>query len=451
MNKSLSMSVIAIIVLFLSTTNAAALEEPAVPVHLAQAVELAIKGRPESNLALEKENIAQSSTKEARGNFMPTLDASGASAFIESFDTFSGIDISAQVAGQDIHVNMQKEVPAYELIGELDFLYNLYAGGRDSALLGEALNNLEAAGHQKAVTLRKIRLEVGNAYWGLKKAQVRYLMAQRALEVVRLKMQVAQTEHRLVRRPDVGYEAVLLEGREKEVSLRTADRDCLRAYSNYQYAVGLSEEIACASCAQLPALADTPDDKAEVDGQPPVHPEILRLKSDLQAASQRKKAANAENLPKFDFFAKYSLIGRENDAYLDVWGDAHSDYYKVGLQVTVNLFNGFRTWERVRQAEGELRVKRLELMEKERELAQKQKDRQTELEAARDQLSLALTRKELAQAQEKSAESELNSGRISQLEYRQKSADAENAADEAAMARIDVTVAANALALMVLE
>ena len=452
MNRLLPTAAFMAIFLLLFKTGAAAQEVLTVPVHLSQAVDLAIECRPELRLALEKQNIAQSKVREARGNFLPTLDLRGTSDYIENYDTFTGIDISAQIAGQNVLVNVQKEVPAYELNGGLDLSYNLYAGGRDSALLGEARNNLEAAAYQEAVMLRKIRLEVANAYWGLKKVQAQYLMARRALEVVRLEMKVAQTEHRVARRSDVAYNAVLLKGREKEVALRTADRKCLRAFSSYRHVLGLpEEEVLAASCEQLPALVDDSGGQAGGDGELSVHPEILRLKSDLQAVSERKKAAKAANLPKLDLFAKYAMIGRDSDAYLDSWGDGQSEYYMVGLKVTMNLFNGLRTRERIRQAEGELRVKRLELKEKERALAQVRRDRETALETARDQLSLALARKKLALAQQKAAESELRSGRISQLEYRQKTADAENAADEAAIARIDVAVAANALSLMVME
>ena len=102
------------ILLLLFATGAAAQEVLTVPVHLPEAVDLAIKCRPELRLALEKQDIARSKVREARGNFLPTLDLRGTSDYIENYDTFTGIDISAQIAGQNVLVNVQKEVPAYE-------------------------------------------------------------------------------------------------------------------------------------------------------------------------------------------------------------------------------------------------------------------------------------------------------------------------------------------------
>jgi outer membrane protein len=434
----------------LFSSGAAAQEGFVVPVHLDEAVGLALSKRPEQHRVMEKGEIARSKVQEARGNFLPTLDLSASSDYINNFDTFTGIDITAQIAGEEVAVNIQKEVPAYEVNGALDLVYNLYAGGRDSALMGEALCNLDAAGHQEEITRRKIRLEVANAYWGLKKVQIQYLMAKRALEVVRLEMQVARTEHRVDRASDVDYETVLLKGSEKQVALKTAARQCLQAFGSYLHVLGLPEDIGLVSCERLPELADEPLDQAGFDEKPPAHPEVLKLKSDLLAAAEREKAVKAENLPKVDLFAKYALIGRDSDAYLDSWRDAQSEYYMVGLKVTMNLFNGLRTQERIRQAETEQRIKRLQLMEKERALAQERRDRQTALDTARDQLSLARARMKLERARQQVAATGLHGGRISRLEYRQKTAAAEDAADKVTIARIDVALAQNALALMVL-
>ena len=451
MNRLSLNFIVASVCVLIWSGGAVAQERLAVPVHLAEATALAINERPELRLESERQDIARSKVREARGNFYPSLDLSGSSDYIKNYDTFTGINISARIAGQDVAVNIQKEVPAYELNGALDLVYNLYTGGRDKALLGEAVDNLAVAGHQQAVTLRRIRLQVADAYWGLKKVQMQFAMADRALELERLQIKVAQTEHRLARRSDLAYEESLLAGREKEVALRRAGRDCLRAYSSYRDALGLPEAPAVTSCEQMPRLADDPDPDQYPEAPEAVHPEIQQLKSDILAAREREKAARAENAPKLDLFAKYALIGRDPDAYMDAWRDASPEYYMVGLKVSMNLFNGGKTRERIRQAEGEQRVKRLELTEKERALVQARQERQAALQNARDALSLALARKDLERTREQVAKTRLQSGRISELEYRQTATSAEDAADRAAIARIDVVMAVNAAALMVLQ
>lgn len=455
MNKYalLALATLMMLVSARGATAAPAESLPAIPLSLTAATEMAIKARPDLTLESEKARLALSKVQQARGNFLPTLDFLASNSYVKSYDGFTGIDISARVEGRDITVTIDKNVPPYQLNDELSLAFNLYAGGRDRALLGEAVDNLQAARHQEGATERKVRLEVAGAYWGLKKAHIRYAMAKRELELVRMEMEVAATEQRVNRRSEIEYDAVVLKGREKEVALKTMDRDCLRAFGHYLHVVGLEDKGFLPSAEQIPRLIDDPDSQTQTNGAGAIadHPDILRLDTELQAAAARKEAAKAENLPKIDFFAKHSLIGRDESSLWDAWGDTQADNSMIGLRLSMNLFNGFRTLEHINQAEAEVRIKRLQLVQKKRELAEAENIRKTALETARDQLSLALAREKLEAAREKAARSQLQSGRISQLEYRQKVASVENAADEVLKARIDAALARNTLELMVLE
>lgn len=456
MNKYAVMAMVASILMLMSAGGAtgATVEDAqaSVPVGLAEATEMAIKGRPDLSLEIEKERQARSRVKQARGNFMPTLDLFASSFYVKNNDTFTGIDITARIADQNVSVTIDKDVPSYQLNDELSFGINLYAGGRDRALLGEAVDNLESVRHQEGATLRKVRLEVAKAYWGLRKAHIRYVMAKRGLEVVRMEMRVAETEHRVDRLSDVEYDAVVLKGREKEVALKIMDRDCLRAFSHYLHVVGMEEkDMMAPSSEQIPGLIDDPENRTDNVGEISDHPDILRLDTELRAASAREEAAKSENSPKVDLFAKHSFIGRDPGSLWDAWGDTQSENSMIGIKLSMNLFNGFRTQERINQAEAEVRIKRLQLIEKKRELVEAEHVRKTALETANDELFLALERKKLEEAREKAARSQLQSGRISSLEYRQKIANIENAADEVLMARIDKALAGSAHELMVLQ
>ena len=161
--------------------------------------------------------------------------------------------------------------------------------------------------------------------------------------------------------------------------------------------------------------------------------------------------AESYHYPTVDFFAKYALIGRDSNSYFDSWGDMRSEDYIVGIKLTLNLFNGMKTEERISQAKAEVRVKQLQLEAKEREITQATDEKKMELETAKDQLALAMERKKLQEAREKAAESKYQSGRTSELAYRQEVVDAENALDEVVIARINMVLAKNALTLMVSE
>jgi outer membrane protein len=426
-------------------------EKQSIPLVLTDAIDLATKLRPELSIEETQEKIAQSKVKETRGNFLPTLDLTGSSYYINNYDSFTGINISARIADQNVSVNMQKEVLPYELSSELNLSYNLYAGGRDRALLGEASSRLESEKYQKTITQKKILLEVANAYWGLKESQLRYRMKKRAFGFGQLETKVAETQHRKARISDIEYEAALLNNREKEVALKTTDRQCLQDFRGYLHVLNLSEDGVITSSEQVPALTDDPSDGNNLAEETTIHPEVLKIKSDIQAKRELKEVAESFNYPSVDFFAKYALIGRDSNSYFDAWGDMRAEDYIVGVKITMNLFNGMKTKERISQAKAEVRIKQLQLKEKEREIAQETNTKAMELETAKDQLALAMERKKLQEAREKVAESEYQSGRTSELAYRQKVLDAENALDEVLIARINVVLAKNALTLMVSE
>jgi outer membrane protein, adhesin transport system len=452
LNKSVSHIAAVLFVFFIhGSVRAADAVSQNVPVNLAEAVEMAIKARPELRAASEKTVLARIKVDEAKGAFFPTLDITGSNYYIHSYDTFTGIDVSTKIYGLDLGVRLEKEVPPWQLVPKLEFNYNLFAGGRDKAILKAAENATQSADYAQEVVRRKIVLEVANAYWELKKAQVVQAVANRAVGLVHREVSVAKAEREVNRLSDSDEDAMCLKKQEKEMSFRTADRDVRRAFDHYRHVLGLPKIGLVEVKDEIPALIDSPEDSVLPADRLTAHPDILRLGSELRQASQQKQAAIAAKYPKVDFFAKYAMIGRGNDSLYDSWAESRSDFYAVGVQVSMNLYDGHQTSNRIREAETVMRLKEIELALKERELTEAYDTRLAALEWATDQLSLVKARQLHAAAREKADLSRLRSGRISDLAYRQSAADAADATDKVELARIQVALARNALELMVLQ
>lgn len=448
------------LVLFLSLTslfvlsavsNALAQDQLSVPVRLAEATQMAMNQRPEIRIESEKEVIAQSKVQEQKGSFLPTIDLQGSTAYTNNYDEFTGVEVILQVDDQQIPLTASNEVPNYELSGQLEFNYNLYAGGRDKALLDEAVSNLDSTRHQKTLAKRKIELEVANAYWELKKAQVAHAIAKRNHEAVELAVSVAQTKLKVHRISDMEYEAVLLKKSEDMVALQKAQRDRLNALREYLHILNIPHDDADLASYQIPDLVDNPGIEANSGKEPAVHPDILKIRSDLEAAAEKVKVERAGYYPVIDLFAEYAVIGRDDDALLDAWKDSEKAYYKFGLELRMNFFEGKRTMARIAQAKARVRKQRLELELKEKELDRIQKVKQTELDTANDELLLAIARKKLEDARLKTAETQFRAHKISKLDYQQKVVDANNAANQVMIAQIDVALARNERQLLVLE
>ena len=423
-----------------------------VPLDLASATGLALERRGEMDLAREKERLALSVLKEAEGNFLPTLDLTGSSSYTRNFDRFSGVEVSADIGGQDISARVENTVPSYMLQARLELLLNLWSGGRDQALLGQARDKLAAQRHHAAVTRRRIEAEVGKAYWGLKKAKLHYRMAARDARVSQRELRVARTRNRAGRLSEVELAEAVLAHQEKQTSLGTADRRCLRAFRGFLRVLAIpAEEDGAGGCHGVPTLADAPDVGRAGDQGEESHPEIAELASDIAADIEGEQVQRAEFYPKIDFFSRYDLVGRDTNSYFQSWRDAQSADYVVGIRLSLNLFNGMRTRERIHQARSKTRLKRLRLQNLRRRLAEASDAARTALAACRDRLSLARARGRLERAHLKLAEGRLADGRISRLAYRRRVAAEADASDAVTIAEIEVVLARDALIHLVVE
>lgn len=439
------------IVLLSAGSNAAAQDQPLIPVRLADATQLAMNKRPEIKVENEKKCIAESKVQERKGNFLPTIDLYGTNNYIDNYDQFSGTHISGWMGNEIITVDVRNEVPAYQVRGQLELKYNLFAGGRDKALLNEAENNLNSVEQQKTLAKRKIQLEVARAYWELKKAQVELAITKRENEIVKWEEKVAQTEIQVHRMSDLEYEAILLKKNEKLMGLKKKTRDCLNALRNYFYALGIPQDDMDLAKVRIPDLIDDPGVETGLAEASSVHPDILRLRSDLQAAVEKVKTEKAGHYPTIDFIAEYSCIGRDDEEYLEAWNDSESAYFKVGLTLSMNIFNGNRTTARIAQAKAQMRKQKLQLDLKIRQLEHMREIKKTVLDTAKDELHLAIERKRLEDSRRKTAESEFKAHRISEMKYMQKVIEAENAADKVILTKIDVVLARNEKELLILE
>lgn len=295
-------------------------------------------------------------------------------------------------------------------------------------------------------------MELAKAYWGLKKSSVSYAIANRELEHISMELQIAETEHRTHRVSDLNYETTRIESLERESDLRIRGRDYIRAFKHYLHVLGFGDSDRISSPAMIPELTDSPNDEGLKSVQSVGnHPEIRRLAAELDAASAREKTAKAEHMPKIDLFAKHSLIGRDSSSWSEAFGDTQSEYSIIGLKLSMNIFNGFRTEEKIDQAEADVKIKQLQLEQKKKDLAEEEDARKTALMMENEELSLALEKKKFEEMKEKIAKTELKAGRISRFTYQQTVINVENAIDQILLARIDEVLARNALDLLLAE
>lgn len=413
----------------------------AYPLAFQDAIRLALANRLEG--AIERTNIqsAEAHIEEAKGAYLPSLDVFSTLQRVKAYDDFSGVAVTATYAGVDIPVEVKKVTPGYQISGGLELTQNLYSGGARGARLDASRVAKLIAESTQALTRKKIVLDVVNAYWAFRKAQIACAASQRNLEFARKEVAVAAVQFQEGHISRIEVDAKTLMAETREIELRGAMRLQRDRQRRYLYVLGLDPDV---QIAEQPRLNDEPSridaDKVLASVGLMREPEIIKAQREFDEANARVREARADFEPKVDFFLRYSGIGRGNQNF----GDAETDFGKesavVGVRLKWNWFNGFQTASRVEQADLSAQQARLHIDLVQREIANELREKRSEEEDKSDQLLLARRQLELSRTQFLIAKKRRETDLISESQYDTTRLATEEANDKMADAEINLLV-----------
>lgn len=437
-------AIIATVVSLTSTSRAQSTEKKTsgLPATLSEAVELAIQNRTEMRMETMRVAIQETEVKIAKSAFYPTLDFLSEGTRITTYDKFSGYIVTVPVGNQIFTAAVDQAPIPYQMSNALELKYNLYAGGKDLARLEEARSNQASAEYGKDATRHKIVLDVATAYWELRKSQITSRIAERWRDYYLTSLRVAETQLKAGRISAIDKEVVHLHFQEQEVALAQAHREINDRVRKYRAALGRGGDEEAVGIQEVPQLADDPEqqDLTLPEQDLPQHPELLRLKSEIQAAHARRKIVQSEFLPNIDFFARYAQIGRDLDSFPNAYDDLHRYYYIFGLRLTMNLFEGFKTRHQTSQATITEELARAQYAQRQQELSDAVQERSMRLAKAKDDLTLTQQRLQLSEAKERIARAQRQTGKYSELEYQKEQIAAMEEADKVLLAKIAVAL-----------
>lgn len=416
-----------------------------VPDTLKAAIETAIRNRPETGIGIEQIKLEDAKYREKKGAFLPTADLFASTQYLANYDDYTGLSIFSHIDGHEVAATIERTAPTFQNGTGIEAGLNLYAGGRDTAGVEEARGRISSKEAENRILERKVILMVSRAYWELFKAQTALKSAEEELNFSRRALNVAEEQLKSSRISKIDRETSFLDVTEKE----TAAEDCRLAvfsrFSAYLCALGLSGKNEKSGYGYgIPDLEESPVANEYISDKE--RPEISRLRSDISSADARKKQADSDSHPKIDLFAKYQLNGRD-DSYMASFKDIGSDNLVLGIKLTSNIFDGFRTTERQRAATSEARIARLRLELKEKEINELTINNNERFEKARNSLSLSVKRLELMEAQEKIAAVRLKNGQCSDLEHSRAKLEKNRAFNNVKLNRINVLLAKLAIDL----
>lgn len=441
MNKKIvSQAFIATSIAMLYSSVGAA--DHAYPLTYEAAIRQALARHPE--IAIEQVNLEGSAARvaEARGAFLPSLDALSNAERVRLYDDFSPVNINASLNNTNIPVTIKRTASPYQISTGIQLIYNLYSGGAHQARVNEAMAALQAAQAQDAITRKKIILDVTTAYWNLRKAEIACRKVRRAHDYARDEVAIATEQFNQGRLAKVELDEKTLAAEVQEIELRNAARSLQDFRRRYMFAVGLDNETQ-----ELPApeLHNQPSDvdlEKLLAGLGLMHkPEAVKALSDFQSAKAFANQISAEYKPVLDFVVRYDGVGRSQSNFRDAERHYGREVMTIGLRLKWNLFDGFRTDSRNKQAYSSLEKMRLRVDQVMREANNDWQERMSREDSMRDQLHLAEKQLELSQAQLKIAKKRLETHLISKVQYRLIQLAADDALSKVDTLRIDLLVA----------
>ncbi|GAB4343688.1 MAG: TolC family protein [Calditrichia bacterium] len=364
------------------------------PVSLRQALEMA-KRRNEQILqkqeVLEQKKLAD---REAWGNFLPSVDLKASYTHLNDpmqidLNPIREAMIQLQAGNQTEFTNIYRLLQGQAPLSNAERLAAFNAAAQQlNSLLPEFVETFKEQDYKTATLVGVQPLFLGGKLWAAKKfagAEKQAALADKQVtenqvqkQVVDLYLQTALLKRVVETRENVlaGMERHRQEAKRlieeglipryhllrADVAVANARRALLQDQNNLalaklalKHALGLTEETPLQIADEMEFVPFT-EDFATLKGKAvQSHPVLQLVSSKRKAASQKLVAERSAFLPQVAAFGKYELYPEYLSSLEPRWA--------AGIQLSFNLFNGFKSYHRVQSAR-HLR-RQVELMEKE--------------------------------------------------------------------------------------
>ena len=381
MNRLLSMLVAALVV---SVSRAEELT-------LEQSIQLALKNNPDLATAQQRVAATRAGLQQTDAALWPQLRVSESytasdnpvQAFMMTLNQ-RAFNLGANFNHPDTTDNLNTKVLAH---------WSLYDGGATLANRQAAKLNTEAAGQSLAAARNDLVFEVTRAYHTIHKARQFVTAAESAVTNLTATVNVASNRFAAgtALKTDILDAQVRLA--ESEEHLLRARNALALAETIFRNVLGVPDTPAL-TAANLPLRSNDRWSENVNSGTVSVggisRPELAAARTSVAAADRQVRAAQAGYVPQLKAFASYDLDSGDASHFKDSW--------IAGVSVELNVFDGFLTRGKVREARANLEAARQQ--ERKVDLAVALETRQAQLNLNEALARLATTGKSVTQAEE---------------------------------------------------
>ncbi|KOP23310.1 transporter [Hapalosiphon sp. MRB220] len=356
------------------------------PITLQQAVELAQRNNTQLQISLLQLQRAKASLREAQAALFPTVDLSSSITRSQSASSQLSSEIRAEQE-RDLPPELRTESsdePDTSFNGQVQLIYNIFTSGRRSANINAAEEQLRFQELDAMRQAEEIRLNVAQNYYDLQEADENVRIAQSSVRNAEVTLRDAQA----LERAGVGTQFDVLRA---QVTLANAQQDLSQALSQQrirrsQLATTLNVPdaltVSAADPVRLAGLWNLPlEDTVVLAYQN--RPELQQQLAQRNINEQQRRLALSELGPQISLVASYNLLDRFDDSI------SVTDGYSVGLQATLNLFDGGAARARADQQKANIRIAETQFNDTRNQIRFQVEQAYSELKSNLDQVQTA--------------------------------------------------------------
>ncbi|PMB39036.1 transporter [Fischerella thermalis CCMEE 5330] len=323
------------------------------PITLEQAVELAQRNNTQLQIALLELERAKAALREAQAALFPTVDLSAGITRQQSAQSQLSSEIRQQQE-EGLPPELRSEStdePSTSFSGQAQLIYNIYTSGRRSANIGAAEEQLRFQELNVANQSEEIRLNVAQNYYNLQEADENVRIRQSAVRNAEVTLRDAQA----LERAGVGTQFDVLRA---QVTLANAQQQLSQALSQQRIArsqlattlnIPDALSVNAADPVRLAGLWNLPlEDTIILAYQN--RPELQQQLAQRNLSEQRRRLALADLGPQISLVASYNLLDQFDDSI------SVTDGYSLGVQATLNLYDGGAARARADQQRANIRI-----------------------------------------------------------------------------------------------
>ncbi|NQS72188.1 MAG: TolC family protein [Desulfobulbaceae bacterium] len=358
---------------------------------LRQAVQHALAHNPDAEAARERIRQAQATLDQARASLYPQLSASGGYTRTDNpMLSFGNILNQGQFSDA---IDFNKPGTTDSLFAQIMLRYQLYNGGRDSAVRCAAEKQSEATAQQARATTEQLGFEVIRAYHTIVQAEANMAARSAALASLQAALRTAQArygEGTMLKEEVLALEVEQASAEEALLQARHSERLARRGLALLLGEQPGAEDVQLAA----PSWAADGQEEQEVPGNvaPVQRPELIAMQ--LLVASQKEvlKQARADRYPSVELFGSYQV---EQGTTMD---EGSGDSWSAGLRLNQTLFDGQSTRAAITREEA--RLAELVAQQRKLELALAMEAEQARLGLEQESEKLVVNERRLHSAQE---------------------------------------------------